>query len=142
MAPLHAEQRTHDYRRYGTASLFAALNTATGEVIGLCHQRHRHQEFLKFLNKIHEAYPDQELHLVIDNYATHKHPAVRKWFDDHPYVTPHFTLTSAWASPGNVEASFKPPPSGWQRFSRTRQAAAIPLNYVSAGRCRSRDTRR
>jgi len=95
MAPLHAEQRTHDYRRHGTASLFAALNTATGEVIGQCHQRHRHQEFLKFLNTIDKAYPDRELHLVMDNYATHKHPSVRKWFDDHPQVTPHFTPTSA-----------------------------------------------
>ncbi|KAA1239619.1 hypothetical protein F0Q45_26790, partial [Mycobacterium simiae] len=71
------------------------LNTATGEAIGQCHQRHRHQEFLKLLNTINKAYPHQEIHPVMDNYATHKHPAVRKWFDDHPQVTPHFTPNSA-----------------------------------------------
>ena len=95
MAPGHAEQRTHDYVRHGTTSLFAALNTSTGEVVGQYYSRHRHQEFLQFLNKITRAYPDQELHLVMDNYATHKHPKVRAWFDAHPQVTPHFTPTSA-----------------------------------------------
>lgn len=95
MTPGHAEQRTHDYVRHGTTSLFAALNTATGHVVGQCYPRHRHQEFLLFLNKIVRAYPDQELHLVMDNYATHKHANVKAWFDAHPLVTPHFTPISA-----------------------------------------------
>ena len=76
MQPGHAEQRTHDYVRHGTTTLFAALNIATGTVTGLCKQRHRHQEFLVFLKHLARAYPDQELHLVMDNYATHKRVVV------------------------------------------------------------------
>ena len=72
MQPGHAEQRTHDYVRHGTTTLFAALEIATGKVTGLCKNRHRHQEFLAFLKHVARAYPDQELHLVMDNYATHK----------------------------------------------------------------------
>ena len=75
MTPGQAERRTHDYVRNGTTSLFAALNVATGEVIGKCHRRHRHQEFLKFLNEIDAqlpAEPGVEIHLVLDNYGTHK----------------------------------------------------------------------
>ena len=72
MQPGHAEQRTHDYVRHGTTTLFAALEIATGKVTGLCKNRHRHQEFLAFLKHLARAYPDQELHLIMDNYATHK----------------------------------------------------------------------
>ena len=72
MQPGHAEQRTHDYVRHGTTTLFAALEIATGKVTGLCKNRHRHQEFLAFLKHLARAYPDRELHLVMDNYATHK----------------------------------------------------------------------
>ena len=72
MQPGHAEQRTHDYVRHGTTTLFAALEIATGKVTGLCKQRHRHQEFLAFLKHVARAYPDVELHLVMDNYAAHK----------------------------------------------------------------------
>ena len=72
MQPGHAEQRTHDYVRHGTTTLFAALEIATGKVTGVCKNRHRHQEFLAFLKHLARAYPDQRLHLVMDNYATHK----------------------------------------------------------------------
>jgi transposase len=94
MQPGHAEQRTHDYVRHGTATLFAALEVATGQVTGLCKQRHRHQEFLVFLRHLARAYPDIELHLVMDNYATHKTPDVNTWLADHPRIHVHFTPTS------------------------------------------------
>lgn len=94
MQPGHAEQRTHDYVRHGTATLFAALEIATGQVTGLCRQRHRHQEFLVFLKHLARAYPDVELHLVMDNYATHKTPGVKAWLADHPRIHVHFTPTS------------------------------------------------
>ena len=68
---------THDYKRHGTTTLFAALNVATGEVIGQCMQRHRHQEFLRFLRKIDRESPEFDLHLIMDNYGTHKMPRCR-----------------------------------------------------------------
>ncbi len=89
------ERRTHDYVRHGTATLFAALDIATGEVTGRCYARHRHQEFLRFLELINTRYPDVELHLVLDNYRTHKHPVVRDWLDHHRRFHLHFTPTSA-----------------------------------------------
>lgn len=98
MVPGMPEQRTHDYYRHGTTSLFAALDVATGEVIGKCYRRHRHQEFLKFLRHLDQTLPKQpgqEIHLVLDNYATHKTPAVRRWFQRHPEYHLHFTPTSA-----------------------------------------------
>jgi transposase len=98
MRPGLPERHTHDYFRHGTTSLFAALNVATGEVIGRCHRRHRHQEFLRFLEQIDEAIPAEpgvSLHLVLDNYATHKTPKVRRWFARHPRFHVHFTPTSA-----------------------------------------------
>jgi len=97
LQPGQTERRTHDYVRHGTTSLFAALNVATGEVIGRCHRRHRHQEFLKFLNQIDASVPRQpgvEIHLVLDNYGTHKAPAVKRWFLRHPEYHLHFTPTS------------------------------------------------
>lgn len=95
------EQRTHDYERHGTTSLFAALDIATGKVIGECHRRHRHQEFLKFLALIDSRIPrDGEVHLVLDNYGTHKTPKVVRWFARHPRYRLHFTPTSAsWINP-------------------------------------------
>ena len=90
----HPEQRTHDYRRHGTATLFAALEVATGKVTGLTKNRHRHQEFLVFLKHVARAYPDAELHLVMDNYATHKHARVKEWLADNPRIHVHFTPTS------------------------------------------------
>lgn len=96
MRPGQPERRTHDYVRHGTTSLFAALDIATGKVIGQCHRQHRHQEFLRFLNKIEAEVPaGMEIHLVLDNYATHKTPKVEKWFKKHPRYHLHFTPTSA-----------------------------------------------
>ena len=95
MQPGHAEQRTHDYVRHGTTTLFAALEIATGKVTGVCKNRHRHQEFLAFLKHVARAYPDQQLHLVMDNYAAHKRVEVRDWLAAHPRVQVHFTPTSA-----------------------------------------------
>ena len=87
---------THDYKRNGTATLFAALNTLDGTVISMCDDRHRHQEWLKFLRVIDEVTPaDKELHLIADNYATHKHPKVQKWLARHPRFHMHFTPTSS-----------------------------------------------
>jgi transposase len=94
MQPGHAEQRTHDYVRHGTTTLFAALEIATGKVTGLCKNRHRHQEFLAFLKHVARAYPDRELHLVMDNYAAHKHPNVKAWLASNPRIHIHFTPTS------------------------------------------------
>ena len=90
------ETRTHDYKRHGTTTLFAALNVADGKVIGTCMDRHRHQEWLKFLRRIDEQTPaDKQLHLIADNYATHKHPRVQSWLKRHPRFHMHFTPTSA-----------------------------------------------
>jgi transposase len=90
------ERRTHDYRRHGTTSLFAALDVATGHVIGECHRRHRSQEFLQFLKTIDATVPSAlDLHLILDNYGTHKTPRVRRWLAAHPRVHLHFTPTGA-----------------------------------------------
>lgn len=87
---------THDYKRYGTTTLFAALNVATGEVVGECYDRHRHDEFLGFLKKLDRQTPKElALHLIVDNYATHKHAEVQAWLAKHPRVSLHFTPTSA-----------------------------------------------
>jgi transposase len=87
---------THDYKRNGTATLFAALNTLDGKVIGLCQERHRHQEWIHFLRLVDNATPEhKQLHLIVDNYATHKHPAVQRWLKRHPRFHIHFTPTSA-----------------------------------------------
>jgi len=87
---------THDYMRHGTTTLFAALNVVTGEVVGECYERHRHDEFLAFLEKLERQTPkDLALHLIVDNYATHKHQDVTAWLAKHPRVQLHFTPTSA-----------------------------------------------
>ena len=87
---------THDYKRNGTTTLFAALNTATGEVYGLCQERHRHQEWLKFLRMIDQTVAaDKQVHIICDNYATHKHPKVERWLSKHKRFHMHFTPTSA-----------------------------------------------
>jgi transposase len=91
------ERQTYDYqrddKRNGTTTLFAALEIATGKVIDACTPRHRHQEFLAFLKQVAKAHPRVPLHVVCDNYATHKHPTVRAWLDKHPRVQLHFTPT-------------------------------------------------
>jgi transposase len=89
------ERRTHDYIRHGTTTLFAALNIATGAVTARCQPRHRHQEFLRFLRQVARAYPDRELHLVMDNYAAHKHANVKAWLTRNPRFVIHFTPTHA-----------------------------------------------
>src|SRR5271168_2922226 len=87
---------THDYKRHGTTTLFAALNVLDGTVIGRNMQRHRHQEFIRFLNTIEAQVPARkQIHAIVDNYATHKHPKVRQWLVRHPRWTFHFTPTSA-----------------------------------------------
>jgi transposase len=87
---------THDYKRHGTTTLFAALNVLEGTVIGECYQRHRHQEFLKFLRRLNRAFPKgKTLHRIVDNYGAHKHPNVQKRLASHPRFQLHFTPTSA-----------------------------------------------
>jgi transposase len=87
---------THDYKRNGTTTLFAALEVAQGKVVGQCFARHRNQEFLRFLRRLDREFPgDLQLHLVMDNYGTHKHPNVQAWLKKHPRFVPHFVPTSA-----------------------------------------------
>ena len=88
------EKQTHDYVRHGTTTLFAALEVATGKVTDACYPRHRHEEFLRFLKQVAKAYPRRKLHIVVDNYATHKHPAVTGWLAKNQRITLHFTPTS------------------------------------------------
>ena len=120
---------THDYLRHGTTTLFAALNVLDGTVIGQCMARHRHQEFIRFLNRIETAVPAGKLvHAILDNYAAHKHPKVRAWLARHPRWTFHFTPTSC--SGANAVESFV------ASLTRRRlQRGALPL----AGRPASRD---
>ncbi len=100
MRPGIPESQTHDYIRHGTTSLFAALNVLTGEVFGKCKSRHRHQEFLSFMNELDKQIPKDEgieVHLVMDNYGTHKTDKVKRWFARRPYYHIHFTPTgSSW----------------------------------------------
>ncbi len=100
MRPGQAERRSHDYTRHGTATLFAALDVASGEVIGECHRRHRAVEFRKFLDRIDSEVPkDLDIHIVLDNYGTHKTQRIRSWFAKRPRYHLHFTPTSAsWIS--------------------------------------------
>lgn len=98
MRPGHAERRSHDYERHGTTTLFAALDTTSGMVIADCYQRHRAKEFQKFLNTINRSVPDHlDVHLIMDNYATHKTPAIQRWLKRHKRFHFHFTPTaSSW----------------------------------------------
>jgi transposase len=104
--PAWAATMTHDYERHGTTTLFAALNVLDGTVLGRCMQRHRHQEFIRFLNAVEASVPaGKVVHVVLDNYAAHKHPRVRAWLSRHPRWVFHFTPTSAsWINA--VEAFF------------------------------------
>jgi transposase len=121
LAPGIPERRTHDYARHGTTTLFAALDIATGEVIGQLHRRHRSSEFLQFLRTIDANVPAQlDVHLVMDNYGTHKTAAIKAWFSRHPRFTVHFTPTSAsWLN--QVERWF----------------ATLTQNYIRRGTHRS-----
>lgn len=96
LQPGQAERRSHDYQRHGTTSLFAALDIATGNVVGKCFARHRSREFQKFLDHLDARLPPEgEVHIVLDNYATHKTPAIRRWFARRPRYHLHFTPTHA-----------------------------------------------
>ena len=87
---------THDYKRNGTTTLFAALEVLQGRVIGQCYERHRHQEFLRFLRRLDQEFPGEiPLHMVLDNYGTHKHPRIQAWLRRHPRFIPHFVPTSS-----------------------------------------------
>lgn len=121
LAPGLPERRTHDYERFGTTTLFAALDIATGKVIGDLHVRHRSREFLKFLNIIEANVPeDLDIHLVMDNYGTHKSPIIKAWFARRPRFHVHFTPTSAsWIN--QVERWF----------------ATLTQNYIRRGTHRS-----
>src|ERR1700749_2684717 len=94
--PGRAQKLTHDYVRNGTTTLFAALNVAEGIVISQCMKRHRHQEWIRFLKTIDDSTdPDLDLHLIVDNYATHKHPETKRWLERHPRFHVHFIPTSS-----------------------------------------------
>lgn len=95
MRPGLPARMTHDYKRNGTTSLFAALEVASGKVHGHCFPQHTHAEFISFLNSIKRKYPRRDIHLICDNYGTHKHPTVRLWFSANPRFQVHFTPTSA-----------------------------------------------
>lgn len=98
MRPGQPERRTHDYLRHGTTTLFAALDVATGKVLGECYRRHRAREFLRFLRCVDDAVPeDLDVHLILDNYATHKTPTVQRWLARRPHFHVHYTPTySSW----------------------------------------------
>jgi transposase len=98
---------THDYKRHGTTTLFVALNTLNGSVISMCQPRHRHTEWLKFLRVTDRRTPKHvSLHLIVDNFGTHSHPAVQQWLGKHPRFVMHFTPTSAsWLN--RVERFFR-----------------------------------
>ena len=95
LRPGQAERRTYDYRRHGITSLYAALEIATGRVVGQTHRRHRHQEFLRFLRRIDKEFPVGDLHMVLDNSSTHSTPEVNAWLKRHPRVAFHFTPKGA-----------------------------------------------
>ena len=96
LRPGQVERHTHTYVRHGTTSLFAALDVATGKVIGECHRRHRALEFRQFLHRIEAAVPaEMDIHVILDNYGTHKTPTIRRWLAQHPRYHLHFTPTSA-----------------------------------------------
>lgn len=125
MMPGMPEMRTHDYMRHGTTTLFAALDIATGEVMGQLHRRHRAGEFLKFLRHVDTQVPAKlDVHLVMDNYGTHKTPAVRAWFARHPRFHVHFTPTSAsWLN--QVERWFSTLTTQYLRRSTHRSTQAL-----------------
>ena len=138
------EKRSHDYVRHGTSTLFAALDIATGKVTGACKPRHRNTEFLAFLKQVARAYPDTELHLVMDNYGTHKHANVKAWLAKNPRVHLHFTPTHAswmnlvegWFSmierQPSTEAASAPSPSSTPRSAATSMAGT-PAAIRSCG---------
>lgn len=131
MMPGTPGRQTHDYVRHGTTSLFAALDIATGKVIGQTQRKHRHQEFLRFLRTIDAATPAElDLHLVLDNYATHKTPAIQQWLLKHPRFQLHFTPTySSWLN--LVERWFTELTNRKLRRSTHRSVAALEADVTA-----------
>jgi len=134
LAKGYAATMTHDYIRHGTTTLFAALSTLDGKVISTCMPRHRHQEWIKFLNLIDQRTPaEKQLHLIVDNYATHKHPKVKAWLKRHPRFHMHFTPTSSsWLN--MVERFFRDLTVNRLRrgtFSSVKQLIAVIESYVA-----------
>ena len=125
---------THDYKRHGTTTLFAALNVLDGTVVGHCMARHRRQEFLRFLNAIDRAIPAGKLiHVVLDNYAAHKHPEVLAWLAGHPRCTFHFTPTSAsWLNA--VETSSPRSPAGGSSAARSARSSSCRRRSTATSR--------
>jgi hypothetical protein len=147
MKPGRAGTMTHDYKRHGTTTLFAALNIRDGTVIGRNMQRHRHQEFIRFLNTIEAQVPaGKVIHAVVDNCATHKHPRSGQWLARHPRWTFHFTPTSAswlnaaYSSPSSTcnspsTASLPiPTPTPNSSFGRPIQSGSSLLSYEESKR--------
>lgn len=145
LRPGQVERHTHDYERHGTTSLFAALNVATGEVTAEARARHTGADFLAFLRRLERTYPDQELHVVLDNVSTHKTAAVRAWLERHPRIMFHFTPTSAswlnqietWFSILSRQAirrgsfrSVKELITAIEGFTRAWNAGATPFTWV------------
>jgi hypothetical protein len=124
--PGRCQTMTHDYKRHGTTTLFAALSVLDGTVIGRCMQRHRHLEFIRFLNAVErQVAAGKPIHVVLDNYATHKHPKVLAWLARHPRWTFHFTPTSAsWLNA--VENFFSKMPDSASAASSTRSLTCRP----------------
>jgi len=134
MKPGRCGTMTHDYKRHGTTTLFAALSTLDGAVIGDCMPQHRHQEFIRFLKRIDQQTPsEQDLHLIVDNYATHKHPDVERWLGHHPRFHLHFTPTScSWLN--LVERWFRNLTQQRLRrgsFHNVRELTGTIQNYIS-----------
>src|SRR6266480_1466285 len=125
LAPGLPERRTHDYKRHGTTSLFAALDLVSGQVISACHRRHRASEFRKFLERIDREVPPQlAVHLVVDNYATHKTPTIKRWLLQHPRFQLHFVPTySSWLN--LVERWFAELTEKWLRRGTHRSTAEL-----------------
>jgi hypothetical protein len=129
---------THDYRRNGTTTLFAALNTLDGTVISDTMPRHRHDEWLRFLKRLHRETPKNlALHIICDNYATHKHPAVMEWLEEHKRVHIHFTPTSSsWLN--MVERFFRSlDPEERMRSSGLQFGHSVPFHHVTSRRIAS-----
>jgi transposase len=125
MRPGIPERRTHDYRRYGTTSLFAALDLVSGQVISECHRQHRTSEFRRFLQRIDREVPAElDVHLVVDNYSTHKTPAIKRWLLQHPRFQLHFVPTySSWLN--LVERWFAELTEKWIRRGTHRSTLAL-----------------
>ena len=133
-----AQTMTHDYKRYGTTTLFAALNTLDGTVMATCMERHRHQEWLRFLRLIDRQTPkEKQLHLIVDNYATHKHPHVLAWAARHPRFHFHFTPTSSsWLN--MVERFFRDLTENQLRrgvFTSVEQLQTSIFDYIQQHNC-------